>query len=32
VIPAPEFTLRPGDSVRISITSLGELVNTVEMA
>jgi 2-dehydro-3-deoxy-D-arabinonate dehydratase len=32
VIPAPEFTLRPGDSVRISITGLGELVNTVEMA
>jgi 2-dehydro-3-deoxy-D-arabinonate dehydratase len=32
VIPAPEFTLRPGDSVRILITGLGELVNTVEMA
>jgi 2-dehydro-3-deoxy-D-arabinonate dehydratase len=32
VIPAPEFTLRPGDTVRILITGLGELVNTVEMA
>jgi 2-dehydro-3-deoxy-D-arabinonate dehydratase len=32
VIPAPEFTLRPGDVVRILITGLGELVNTVEMA
>jgi 2-dehydro-3-deoxy-D-arabinonate dehydratase len=32
VIPAPEFTLRPGDAVRILITGLGELVNTVETA
>src|SRR5689334_19909906 len=32
VIPAPEFTLRPGDVVRISISGLGELVNTVELA
>src|SRR3954471_16439828 len=32
VIPAPEFTLRAGDTVRILITGLGELVNRVEMA
>jgi 2-dehydro-3-deoxy-D-arabinonate dehydratase len=32
VIPAPEFTLRPGDTVKIVITGLGELVNTVELA
>jgi 2-dehydro-3-deoxy-D-arabinonate dehydratase len=32
VIPAPEFTLKAGDTVRILITGLGELVNTVEMA
>jgi len=31
VIPAPEFTLRGGDEVRIAITGLGELVNTVEV-
>jgi 2-dehydro-3-deoxy-D-arabinonate dehydratase len=31
VIPAPEFTLRAGDEVRISITGLGQLVNTVEV-
>ena len=30
IIPEPEFTLRAGDKVRISITGLGELVNTVE--
>jgi 2-dehydro-3-deoxy-D-arabinonate dehydratase len=30
IIPAPEFTLRSGDEVRIAITGLGELVNTVE--
>jgi 2-dehydro-3-deoxy-D-arabinonate dehydratase len=30
IIPAPEFTLRGGDEVRIAITGLGELVNTVE--
>ena len=30
IIPEPEFTLRSGDKVRISITGLGELVNTVE--
>src|SRR3954471_15407726 len=27
IIPAPEFTLRAGDEVRIAITGLGELVN-----
>src|SRR4051812_9281668 len=32
VIPAPEFTLRPSDAVRISITGLGELTNTVQLA
>ena len=32
VIPAAEFTLRGGDEVRIAITGLGELVNTVEIA
>jgi 2-dehydro-3-deoxy-D-arabinonate dehydratase len=31
VIPAIEFTLRAGDEVRIAITGLGELVNTVEV-
>jgi 2-dehydro-3-deoxy-D-arabinonate dehydratase len=31
VIPAVEFTLRAGDEVRIAITGLGELVNTVEV-
>jgi 2-dehydro-3-deoxy-D-arabinonate dehydratase len=31
VIPAREFTLRSGDEVRIAITGLGELVNTVEV-
>src|SRR3954449_7473275 len=31
VIPAVEFTLRGGDEVRIAITGLGELVNTVEV-
>ncbi len=31
IIPAPEFTLRAGDEVRIAITGLGELVNTVEV-
>jgi 2-dehydro-3-deoxy-D-arabinonate dehydratase len=30
IIPAVEFTLRGGDEVRIAITGLGELVNTVE--
>jgi 2-dehydro-3-deoxy-D-arabinonate dehydratase len=31
VIPAVEFTLRAGDEVRIAISGLGELVNTVEV-
>jgi 2-dehydro-3-deoxy-D-arabinonate dehydratase len=31
IIPAAEFTLRAGDEVRITITGLGELVNTVEV-
>jgi 2-dehydro-3-deoxy-D-arabinonate dehydratase len=31
VIPAVEFTLRAGDEVRIAITGLGELINTVEV-
>src|SRR3954449_11330976 len=31
IIPAPEFTLRAGDEVRIAITGLGELVNAVEV-
>jgi len=30
IIPEAEFTLRSGDEGRISITGLGELVNTVE--
>jgi 2-dehydro-3-deoxy-D-arabinonate dehydratase len=30
IIPEAEFTLRSGDEVRIAITGLGELVNTVE--
>lgn len=31
IIPEHEFTLRAGDEVRIAITGLGELVNTVEV-
>jgi 2-dehydro-3-deoxy-D-arabinonate dehydratase len=31
IIPASEFTLQAGDEVRIAITGLGELVNTVEV-
>ena len=31
VIPAVEFTLRGGDEVRIAVTGLGGLVNTVEV-
>jgi 2-dehydro-3-deoxy-D-arabinonate dehydratase len=31
IIPAIEYTLRSGDEVRIAITGLGELVNTVEV-
>ena len=31
IVPAPEFTLRAGDEVRIAISGLGELVNTVEV-
>jgi 2-dehydro-3-deoxy-D-arabinonate dehydratase len=31
VVPAKEFTLLAGDEVRIAITGLGELVNTVEV-
>jgi 2-dehydro-3-deoxy-D-arabinonate dehydratase len=31
IIPAKEFTLRAGDEVRIAISGLGELVNTVEV-
>jgi 2-dehydro-3-deoxy-D-arabinonate dehydratase len=31
IIPAPEFTLRGGDEVRIAITGLGQLMNTVEV-
>jgi 2-dehydro-3-deoxy-D-arabinonate dehydratase len=31
IVPAPEFTLRGGDEVRIAITGLGELVNKVEV-
>jgi 2-dehydro-3-deoxy-D-arabinonate dehydratase len=31
VVPAPEFTLAPGDEVRITVTGLGELVNAVEV-
>lgn len=30
IVPGPEFTLEPGDAVRISITGLGTLVNPVE--
>jgi 2-dehydro-3-deoxy-D-arabinonate dehydratase len=30
IVPEPEFTLRSFDEVRIAITGLGELVNTVE--
>ena len=31
IVPAQEFTLRAGDEVRIAISGLGELVNTVEV-
>jgi 2-dehydro-3-deoxy-D-arabinonate dehydratase len=31
IVPAREFTLQGGDEVRIAITGLGELVNTVEV-
>jgi 2-dehydro-3-deoxy-D-arabinonate dehydratase len=31
IVPAQEFTLQEGDEVRIAITGLGELVNTVEV-
>jgi 2-dehydro-3-deoxy-D-arabinonate dehydratase len=31
IVPAREFTLRAGDQVRIAITGLGELVNSVEV-
>src|SRR3954451_14480401 len=31
IVPAREFTLRAGDEVRITITGLGELVNSVEV-
>lgn len=31
IVPSPELTLRAGDTVQISITSLGTLVNTVEV-
>jgi 2-dehydro-3-deoxy-D-arabinonate dehydratase len=31
VVPGKEFTLLAGDEVRIAITGLGELVNTVEV-
>jgi 2-dehydro-3-deoxy-D-arabinonate dehydratase len=31
IVPAKEFTLLAGDEVRIAITGLGELVNTVEV-
>jgi 2-dehydro-3-deoxy-D-arabinonate dehydratase len=31
IVPGKEFTLRGGDEVRIAITGLGELVNTVEV-
>jgi 2-dehydro-3-deoxy-D-arabinonate dehydratase len=31
IVPAAKFTLRAGDEVRIAITGLGELVNTVEV-
>jgi 2-dehydro-3-deoxy-D-arabinonate dehydratase len=31
IVPDKEFTLRGGDEVRIAITGLGELVNTVEV-
>jgi 2-dehydro-3-deoxy-D-arabinonate dehydratase len=31
IVPDREFTLRGGDEVRIAITGLGELVNTVEV-
>ena len=31
IVPAKEFTLLAGDEVRIAITGLGELENTVEV-
>ena len=31
IVPAQEFTLHAGDEVRIAISGLGELVNTVEV-
>jgi 2-dehydro-3-deoxy-D-arabinonate dehydratase len=31
IVPGKEFTLRGGDEVRIAITGLGELANTVEV-
>ena len=31
LVPSPDFTLAAGDEVRISVTGLGELVNTVEV-
>ena len=31
IVPAQEFTLLGGDEVRIAISGLGELVNTVEV-
>jgi 2-dehydro-3-deoxy-D-arabinonate dehydratase len=30
IVPPPDFTLRPGDEVKITVTGLGELVNVVE--
>ena len=31
IVPEDDFTLTPGDQVRIAITGLGELVNTVQL-
>ena len=31
IVPSSDFTLREGDEVRIEITGLGELLNTVEL-
>jgi 2-dehydro-3-deoxy-D-arabinonate dehydratase len=31
IVPPPELSLRPGDTVTITITGLGELVNPVEL-
>jgi 2-dehydro-3-deoxy-D-arabinonate dehydratase len=31
IVPPPELSLRPGDTVTIAITGLGELVNPVEL-